>query len=524
VTSLRLEAERLAGSGSLTDALLRGSKPARELFPPDAFELPHVGRGRLPSGEPSPLPIEAFHPAGAEAHQRLQAVLRGEGLVISTGQQPQLFGGPLYVLYKALTAVHAAVELEDALGLPCLAVFWVASDDHDWQEVASVNLLDADEDLRQLDVSPPSGWEGRSVGPAPLPAGVRELGRSLCDILRPTADGREWVDRAARVYVPGTAFSEAFVRTVSDWLGDLPVAFLDSAHPKLREASRPAFHEVLGRHAEVLAALYRGFALVHEMGFAPQLAFLEGASPLFRDGPDGRQRLHVEGRWVRPGGAGDAIELDEVQREIDATPERFSPAAALRPVLESRLLPVAGTVLGPAEIAYWAQLEPLFRTLEVRMPRVRPRSSWRVVEPKVDRLLQRTGLSAAEVQDGGQGATRDLVERNRPAALDEAIRDLERSLQDGFARIEAAADREVPGLRSAAGKLHSQVGSAVDGFRKTLDSRVREREHILLDQVRRVVRNLYPGGMPQERAVSPLVYLSRYGHEFLDIVRAGHSL
>jgi bacillithiol biosynthesis cysteine-adding enzyme BshC len=438
---------------------------------------------------------------------------------VTTGQQPQLFGGPLLVLYKALSAVELAVELESHTGRPCLAVFWVASDDHDWREVASIGLLDAEESLRQLQLQAPPGWEGRSVGPAPLPDAVLELLDQMSSWMEISDPGRSWLQGLRKSYEPGVSFSEAFVRVLDDWVGDAPIAFLDSADPELRQASEPLFRSVLARPADVEHALVTGREAVAKCGYSPQLSHVEGAAPIFADTEEGRRRLHVTERGARAGSDGPQISLSrESPDEATGTPE-LSPSAALRPVLESYLLPVAATVLGPGEIGYWAQLPPLFECLDVPMPAIQPRDSWLVIEPRIDRLLDKTGLAPGMLSDGGASAVALVADGGRPEGLDRAISALETSTVDGFLEAETAVKAEAPGLRPALGKASARTQSVIGELRRAVDAWVREREAARIDQIRRVARNLFPGGVPQERTVSPYVYLARHGDDFLAAVR-----
>ncbi len=174
MSPLRLEPERLASPGDLVSAFLAGDAGAATLFPPGIPTL--SGDRATPARTVAPgLESATFHCPDPGARDRLEAVLAGNGLVVSTGQQPQLFGGPLYVLYKALSAVRTAADLERQLGIPCLALFWVAADDHDWPEVASIGYLDAEEKLGDLSISAPPERTGRSVGPSErLPTLERE--------------------------------------------------------------------------------------------------------------------------------------------------------------------------------------------------------------------------------------------------------------------------------------------------------------------------------------------------------------
>jgi bacillithiol biosynthesis cysteine-adding enzyme BshC len=471
----------------------------------------------------SPLPASAFRCTGAAAEERLTQVLAGNGVVVTTGQQPQLFGGPLLVLYKAFSAVAVARDIEARLGCPCLALFWVASDDHDWSEVASIDAPVGGEGPRRLSLAPPPGWEGRSVGPAPLPESVDQIVSRFTEALVPSESGAAWIAALARAYVPDRSFAEAFMEVLGGWLEAVPLAMLDSAHPEVRQASVPIFRRALDDHAAVEAALLSGSMDVSRAGYRPQLSHLPDAAPLFRSGGRGRRRLYVSEARVREAPDEFGEPLHEVSAELESEAGLYSPAAALRPPLESSLLPVVATVLGPGEIAYWAQLPALFDTLGVRMPAIRPRQAWRVVEPSTSRLLDRAGVSAEDLSDGGTAVSEALVERHRPRRVEEALLALEERVDSQFKTLEEAVQQEMPGLRSAVGKARSQAFSGLAVFRRTLDAGTRERERVKFAQVRRAADSLYPGGVPQERIVSPFAYLARYGTAFLDLLVAGAS-
>ncbi|MDP2469480.1 MAG: bacillithiol biosynthesis BshC, partial [Candidatus Palauibacterales bacterium] len=142
-----------------------------------------------------------------------------------------------------------------------------------------------------------------------------------------------------------------------------------------------------------------------------------------------------------------------------------------------------------------------------------------VVEPKIERLLTKTGASPDDLRDGGTSAATELVARNRPDALEEALQSLEKAVEAEFDAVDRALSEEMPGLRSAAGKARSQVQSATAALRKKADSMTRDRETTAIGQLHRAADNLFPGGVAQERAVASLMYLVRYGDEFLEVVR-----
>jgi uncharacterized protein YllA (UPF0747 family) len=205
-------------------------------------------------------------------------------------------------------------------------------------------------------------------------------------------------------------------------------------------------------------------------------------------------------------------------------PDRFSAAAALRPVLESWLLPVARTVLGPGELAYWAQLGPLFDLFDVEMPQTAPRRSWIVVEPRVDRWLRGIGAQVEDLADGGEALARRVTREGRPEAIGEGLERLTADFEENLARLETAAGAELPGLGSAFGKARKSVANTLAALERTVDGRIREAQGSSLDRIERAAALLYPGGQPQERADSLFSFLARYGPSFLTAVAAAHGI
>lgn len=517
----RIARRRLAGPGGLAGDALEGVESASRLFgwPPGPVPDAAVA-GRAGSG--SPLPAEAFVATSEGAAARLERIRAGQGVAVTTGQQPGLFLGPLYTLYKALTAVRVAEEIERRTGRPALAVFWVASDDHDWEEVAACRILGVDEALLTLRLAPPPGRAGRSVGPTALPAEVADLLARL----RSEAGGAvvgtppPWLDALRDAYRPGRTFAAAFVAALAAALRGRDAAILDSAHPALRAEAADLYRGIVRAPGRVIEAMTAGREAVRAAGYEPSLTPPPDGLQIFYDDETGRQhvlRSGAEGQGEQAFEIGDTVlAREDLLRRLEETPGAFSPAAALRPVLESRLLPVAATVLGPGEIAYWAQLRPLFETLDAPMPAIVPRDAWTLVEPRVDRLLDKLDLDVETVEAEGEGIDDRWIARARPPAVARGLSNLEARLGEAFATLEGAIDRELPGLRSAAGKAEHRARQAVDELGRTVDARVRERESIALDQAARVRAHLLPDGRPQERTVAAAQFLARHGRPLVD--------
>ena len=489
---------------SLAHAVLAGEGPIS----------PRWGSALDPTALPSPrrsrLGPDAFGSSGSEARRRLDAVLRGEGVFVTTGHQPVLLLGPFYVLYKALTAISLAARLERALGHPVVPLFWIAADDHDWAEVGRVRLLDRTDEMRTLALPVPQEDARRPVGPHPLSAAMQAALEPLSDILPESEFTSSYAELVRDAYAPGRTLADAFARLLHGVLGDRGYAWLDSSHSEVCRAAAPLYRRMFDDPEAVLAAEAAGARTLAEAGFEPPITSIPDALPLFYDDGGGRHRVKRDGDGFRAG-PGESAGGGGWRARLDATPSRFSPNVASRPVLESYLLPVAATVLGPGEIAYWSQLPPLFEALGDPLPAVHPRASWTLVEPRIRRILTRAGVSARELAGGADAVVARLTREARPADVEEALRGLREGTEAGLAEVEGAVAEHHPGLRAAAGKARKGMLGHVAALSRQVDREARRRLDTRLVQIRRAAANLHPGGRPQERMLNPLPLLCRYG-------------
>lgn len=506
-----------AEPGSLAEALVRGDGDARALLPEgraapgpaaaDPADLPP-----LPPG--GALPPGAIRASGPDARERAEAALAGEGAFVTTGQQPLLLGGPLYVLYKALTAV-AVAEALDRAGTPSVALFWVAGDDHDWGEVGRARILDTGNRLRELRLEPDPDRSGRAVGPSPLPDRIADRMEEMAQHLPRSEFVDGYLDLLRDAWTPGRSFSEAFGRTLEGLLADRPLAWVDASDPALRRAEAPLFRRVLEEPGAVEERLERGSERVRSAGWEPQVEREAGALPLFVDTPGGRRRVHRAGEGFRLGREGDRVARDRLLGELEEAPGRFSPDVSLRPVASCRLLPTAVTVLGPSEMAYWAQLPGLFAWAGVPFPRLRLRDGWTVLEDKIAKVLEKLDAGPDEFRDGGEALAGRVREEGRPEAVDEALSEARSEVARALDGVEEAVGRELPGIRSAVGKARHRAFEVLDELASAVDDRVDERHAVVLEQIRKASAHLWPDGRPQERVLSPLYHLARYGSGFV---------
>lgn len=459
-----------------------------------------------------------------ELRARLARLIEQRGVFVTTGQQAGLFLGPLYTLYKALSAVRLARELESRLGIPTLPLFVVASDDHDWAEVNHTHVIDVENHLVRVAVTRPEIEAEDSPNPplerievgAEIDAALQQLAQATPD----TEFKPDVLESLRGAYAAGRTYPEAFRRLLDDLLGRLGLASLRMGEPWLKQRGRDLLWSEWERGAESEERLLQRSREIGEAGFESQVPITRGTTNLFLDGPLGRDRLLRENGTARLRRTGDELSEDRLQAILGETPERLSPGALLRPVVEAAVLPVAAYVAGPSEIAYLAQSHALFRLHGVPAPVVVPRAAFHLIEAKVDRVLDKYGIAPSELAGNAEAAISRQIQAQAPAELVEALHELKRAAGAALERVESTAVEFDPGSRSAVGSGKQAVFAGISTLEDKLEGRIKEKHQVMRQQLEKVAVNLFPAGRSQERLLNPFPFLVRYGRSLLERIYA----
>lgn len=423
--------------------------------------------------------------------------------VVATGQQPGLLGGPLYTFSKMVAASRWAAALE-AEGEPAVAVFWVATEDHDWAEVSAATVLT------------PDGPGTFDLGPDPeplMPVGMRALGPNVAEVLRQLAEAvpgeryPDWVRAIGQWYRPDARFGEAFCRLMAHLLGPHCPLLLDAMNPALKSAQRPWLHRLIDRRKEVEEALMRRDSEIEARGYSPQVSPQRGASPLFLLSRGERRRIEwreEEGYALR--GRDEGGTAADLLRIVDENPSVLSPGALARPAVQDAVLGTFIHLLGPGELSYIGQAAAVHEVLEVEPPWVALRPQTLVVEPhQVDKLAD-VGVPLAALL-GSQ------------PSLDRALADLEDGDLVGPVRRrieQALADLSLPdpNLERPLEKTREQILRALDTLAEKATATAARRNETRNRRVDQLRASFLPLGKPQERVVASAHFQGKYGDRF----------
>ncbi len=437
--------------------------------------------------------------------------------VVVTGQQVGLFGGPLFSILKALSAVRLAAEAS-AAGVPCVPVFWLATEDHDFAEVNRVNLPAPDDGLQTLTVPRPA-QENAPVGSiilgdeieAPLTTAATLLGSSdIADILRDS-------------YRPGISFGAAFARLFAHLFREWGVILLDASDPALHAVAEPVYRAAALGAADIDDALLQRGKALRAAGYHEQVKVTPSSTLLFALGDGRRLPIHRENGQFTLGEA--RVTPAELMARISAAPETFSANVLLRPVVQDYLLPTLAYVGGPAEVAYFAQAAVVYEELLGRVTPVLPRFSATLVEPRAGRLLKKYGIGLRNVFSGEDHVRELLGARGLPSDLQSSFDQASGSLAASLQRIREGLQKLDPTLVGAGERAASKMRYQLTRLRTRAASAELRRHEELGRHARQLSNALYPNKVLQERELGGVYFLARHGlgllHEIYECMRTG---
>lgn len=503
-------------------AFLRGEERARaflsEAFRDAGKRAQHVRNAatrRVSAATLSALRAQSalLPPSAARDANLDQLALRGTCVVV-TGQQVGLFLGPLYAFYKAASAIAVARALRTECGVPCVPVFWLQSEDHDFQEINHCHVLGGDDQLHRPVIEGAddrTSISTRALGEAVLPQlDVVEAA------LEGTSRGLEVMALLRAHYRPQLGWVRAFAGVMAELFADEGLLLVDPRDPLLAQETRSVHQRALEEHEAISSVLLARQAALEAAGFAAQVhvrphAPLSFFHPQGTDGP--RYRLEPRGAGWGLVGSTQTFSTEQLRT---AAPGCFSSSALLRPIVQDSLFPTAAIVGGPGELNYFAQLEPLYTHFGLPMPMAVPRARFRVIEARPRAYLEQLRLSAADVEHPRD----EVLAQLRPAAIVSAemiVKRAHEALQPLLEEIPATD----PDVADAVARTRGTIDRALSRLSGRYARSLSRRDEVTVSRLERVQRVLFPHAEPQERVLGWPSFASRLGIQpFKDLVFA----
>jgi bacillithiol biosynthesis cysteine-adding enzyme BshC len=433
-------------------------------------------------------------------------------VAVVTGQQAGLFGGPLYTLLKAITAIRLAARVREEQRVPAVAIFWVHDEDHDWDEVRGCTVLDAEACARPVALAS-SVEPSRPVGRVTLDGAVETALAELQAALPPTEFTPDLMASLARAYRPGVGMAAAFARWIEDLLGPLGLVVYESSDPGTKPLAADVFaREVAGAGASTRSAIEAGEALARA-GYHAQVAPAPGTLALFRMG-DTREPIRVDGDTAV---VGDAREpLAALEARARTSPTEFSPNVLLRSVVQDTLFPTVCYVGGPGELAYFAQLKPIYASFGVPMPLVAPRATVTLLDANGIKFLTRSHLPLESLRAQDESVLNDLLAAALPPAVEASIESAMKAMDERLAAVTSAVTAVDPTLEGAARSTLTRMQDDLKKLQAKVVQAAKRKDETLRRQFKHAQAQAFPGGAPQERVVGFVSFLNKYGPALIE--------
>lgn len=434
--------------------------------------------------------------------------IRQGALAAVTGQQVGLFGGPLFSILKALTAVKLA-EQATAAGVDCIPIFWLATEDHDLAEVNHVALL-SEQGL-------PDRLVAESHGVPDAPVGTVRFGPEIEPVIERAAsllgdsEVTEWLRES---YRPGETLGSAFGRLFTRLFAEWGVVLLDPADQSFHQAAKPLFRAAIERSSEFDEALLERGKAMEAAGYQQQVKVTSATTLLFHVKDGARTVIRRKSNGGNDGEfilGEERVSKQELLDRIDRAPEAFNPNVLLRPVVQDYLLPTLAYTGGAAEVAYFAQVAVVYEKLLGRVTPVLPRFSATLVEPKAQRLLERYGVGLPDLFHGPEKLREIMAGRTLPSDLQGRFAETKGALKTSLAALRESLAKLDPTLVDAASNAESKMLHQLSQLEGRAARAELLRNEVITAHSDALSNALFPHKALQEREVAGVSFVARYG-------------
>ncbi|MBR2563599.1 MAG: bacillithiol biosynthesis cysteine-adding enzyme BshC [Paenibacillus sp.] len=451
-----------------------------------------------------------------QVHASITRLVEENAMVVTGGQQSGLLSGPLFVIYKAASVVAAAREAEKHLKRPVIPVFWIAGEDHDWDEVNHTYLPDSLGNIQKVKLQ--GHFKGKdSVSNVQVKWEQWEtmLGQ-VQHVLPDTVHKPGLIKLITEIHQSSTNLSDAFARLISALFAKTGLVLMDAADPELRKLEKPVFERLIRENHALRTAYLQGASHVQQAGYAMPAEVAEDGANLFYIHEGSRLLLMQKDNLYQDRKGLVSFTEERLLQELNDHPERFSNNVLTRPLMQDALLPVAAVILGNGEIAYWSLTREAFRTFGLQMPIILPRLSFTILEEVHLKHMKEYGLSFQDVQCRMDEKKEKWLTEQETFQVEERFAQIREQFMALYQPLLNEVAEVHPGLKRIGeanlGKMNEQIQYLERQTRKAIE----DKHQVSLRHWNGIQNALFPMDKPQERVHNALFYLNRYGTDWIE--------
>jgi bacillithiol biosynthesis cysteine-adding enzyme BshC len=452
---------------------------------------------------------------GPQTLGNIDKLMQGQAGAVVTGQQVGLFSGPLYTIYKALTAVKLAGHLNQNCEGYLVPIFWLASDDHDFEEINHITLLNKNNQIEEVRYPSPASSLKTPASKIVLTSEIQNCIQRLKDLTPDSEFKPEILSHLSDAYRPGRSFAEAFAQWLTRLFKGSGLIFIDASHPGLKELGKGIFYqEIAGDSSSTRQALETSGQL-RQAGYDSQIPLHQGILNIFFAETE-RQTIESQDGAYSIKGTRSIYKRDELLALLEKKPQVFSPNVLLRPIYQDTLLPTVAYVGGTAEIAYFAQLKGVYEIFGLPMPVIYPRKSITLIEKKIERVLKNYGLWVQDIWQNADGIINEIARKQVPESTAEVLRAARSHLEQDFKAITREMIAVEPTLEKSVEASLGKIDQQLKFLEKKILQASRKRNNIVSQQLNKAKNHLYPVNHLQERVFNMTPLLIKYSYACID--------
>ena len=436
-------------------------------------------------------------------------------LAIVTGQQLGILGGPLYTFYKIITAIKLSRFLSERYNdYNFVPVFWLEGDDHDFNEVRAIKIIDEGNSLLSIGYKEEIEEDDakQSVGHIKFDSTIQDFFDNLGKNLKDTEFKVQLLNELKDFYSEGKSFKEAFKDLIFKYFDEYGLIIFDPQEIEVKRLLKPIFKK------EITDFRLHTEKLVHLSATLEELYHAQvKVKPvnLFLNYDGGRHSVEPVDNEFRLRRKRKSFTYDQLLELLENEPDKFSPNVLLRPICQDFLLPTAFYIGGPSEISYFAQIKPLYEFYDIVQPIIYPRSSATILESTIENILEKHSVQINDLFIDVENVKKKIINSVAESSIDAMFDGLTKQVETAFDQLKEKLIDLDKTIADASNRYRDKISGSINELKSKAEKAQQKKYEVTLRQIDKAAINLFPNTNLQERELNFVYYVNKYGNEFI---------
>jgi len=439
-------------------------------------------------------------------------------MAVVTGQQLGILGGPLYTFYKIITAIKLSRHLSERYDeYNFVPVFWLESDDHDFNEVRSIKIINDNNNIINVGYSEEISEDDakESVGYIRFNESLNEFFNTLIKNLRDTEFKEPLLEKIKGFYAEGNTFKDSFKKLIHWIFDEFGLIIFDPQDKQVKDLLKPIFKKEITDFRQHTQELVNVSARLEEFYHAQVKV---RPVNLFLTVDNGRYSIEPVENEFKLRRKRKSFSLEQLLEIAESEPERFSPNVLLRPICQDFLFPTAFYIAGPSEISYFAQLKPLYSFYKITEPIIYPRSSATVLENSISKILSKHDIAVTEIFVDGDIIKKRILDSLSEVTLEDLFSRVNTDIEIAFDQLKERLFQLDKTISDSSKKYKEKIFQALNELKAKAEQAQQKKHEATLRQIDKAAVTLFPMKNLQERELNFTHFTNKYGMDFIKLM------